>query len=253
MLRAFLYQTTTPETILDGLCYTINCKDGTCVISEAIEEAPTFHATISYRDQEYSVTAILDVFFCFCIFRSIPVPSFIREIRGTPNRELSRNSPIESGLESLVIDLPVEIINDRAFSCISDIKQVSFGLESVVREIHGFRRMSGLTKIEIPASAEIISGFRDCSSLRDVVFLAPSRLKRISGFWNCDRLEKIDIPDSVEEIWAFSHCRSLKSIVFGPRSQLRRIDGICFCASLEEISFPASVEVVREFFECPLL
>jgi hypothetical protein len=124
--------------------------------------------------------------------------------------------------------------------------EVIFESDSRIREICGFSWCKSLHRIEIPPSAELISGFRSCDSLVEVLFESESQLREIDGFNECMLLPAMSIPASVEILLGFNQCSNLTRITFEPICLLRMIKGFGN-SHISSLEIPASVESVIGF------
>jgi hypothetical protein len=66
--------------------------------------------------------------------------------------------------------IPSSIKKVDGFSPFLSVEFVKFALNSCVREIRGFSFCESLRRIEIPLSAEIITGFYSCDLLTEVIW-----------------------------------------------------------------------------------
>lgn len=146
-----------------------------------------------------------------------------------------------------------------AFEGCDNLKDIKFeeGITSIPNCL--FIRCSGLEKIEIPDTVEIINyrAFYGASNLKEVII--PESVTTIcdNAFAECDALEKIVIPDSVTtiEYEAFNNCDKLTDVTL-PANLTRLSDNI-FANSkgLQNITIPDSVTVIESgaFYNCTAL
>ena len=149
---------------------------------------------------------------------------------------VSVNDDAIEDLEQAIIPYGVEIINDDAFNCCTNLKNV-FIPESV-------RKIGS-------------SAFSDCSSLKEVQL--PSSLEEIElgAFHHCTHLEKINIPAKVRVLdqLVFSDCLKLNTVIFSNihipffKSNLEKIcqDAFMNCSSLRNIRLPKGLKTVERW------
>lgn len=112
---------------------------------------------------------------------------------------------------------------------------------------------SGVTKVYIPASVEVIdkSAFYLAQSLQSVEFAANSRLKTVRdlAFSECIQLQEIALPNSVDSLGAnvFTFCDALRKVTLP--SSLKKLSYGTFssCVALTRIVIPQACKVVGEF------
>lgn len=123
-----------------------------------------------------------------------------------------------------------------------------------VREIgEGAFFYSGVTKVYIPASVEIIgkSAFYLSQSLQRVEFASGSKLKTVRdlAFSECIQLQQIDIPNSVDSIGAnaFTFCDALRTVTLPTNLKQLSYGTFSSCTALTRIVVPQSCKVIGEF------
>ena len=112
---------------------------------------------------------------------------------------------------------------------------------------------SGVTKVHIPASVEVIgkSAFYMCYSLQSVDFAAGSKLKTVRdlAFSECTQLQQVELPASVDSLGAnaFTFCDGLRKVTL-PASLKRLCYGtFSSCVALTRIVVPPACKVIDEF------
>ena len=201
--------------------------------------------TISYLDNDYSVTAIGDCACRYCSsLESIDIPDGVMSIGDSAFSNCKK-------LTSITIPNSVMIIGDYAFYCCRELTSITIpnsvmsigrcafsgcssltsivipdGVMSIGEE--AFKSCGGLTSITIPNSVMIIGeeAFYSCSSLTSVVI--PDGVMSIGklAFFQCNKLTSVVIPDSVIRIGegAFKNCFSLIMISYnGMKAQWKKI------------------------------
>jgi hypothetical protein len=84
-----------------------------------------------------------------------------------------------------------------------------------------FDDCKSLSEIEIPASVEVLHGFRHCSKLMRITFSPACRLQMIKGFAN-SFIRSLELPASVESIIGFES-RCLSQLIFAAGTRIKRI------------------------------
>lgn len=112
---------------------------------------------------------------------------------------------------------------------------------------------SGVTKVHVPASVEVIgkSAFYMAYSLQSVDFAAGSKLKTVRdlAFSECTQLQQIELPASVDSLGAnaFTFCDGLRKVTL-PASLKRLCYGtFSSCVALTRIVVPPACKVIDEF------
>lgn len=124
-----------------------------------------------------------------------------------------------SALSSVELNDGLEKIDEMAFTWTSSLKNIE--IPQTVKFIErGAFCLSGLTKIEIPGSVEMlgVESFQDCEQLKNVVIKDGVKSIGREAFNYCTSLEKVEIPTSVSEIGSqvFNCCE--KVTVYAPTS-----------------------------------
>jgi hypothetical protein len=229
------------QEVVDGLDCILRHQDQVCHFLEAIQDISEIPKTVG----GFSVRSISDRFFFYCLQHSIIIPDFVNEI-------FVSSVPVRLPFSQIVLPRSIEIISHRCFSSFSSLTTFTIPSDSRLREFHGFSHCSSLSRIEFPASVEIIDdAFFMCDSLTQVIFPSDSHLRTISGFSYCTSLYRIEFPASVEIIDnAFLMCVLLTEVIFPSNSHLKTIHGFFYCTSLCQIALPASVESMAAFHQC---
>lgn len=121
---------------------------------------------------------------------------------------------------SITVGNNLSAIGSYAFANMTDLEDVSFAANSILRIIgsNSFENDVKLEEISLPSSVINLgsSSFRNCTSLTKVEFNGA----QISGirpytFENCEKLASIDIPESVSAIYegAFKGTRLLQNVI----------------------------------------
>ena len=207
---------------VDGIYYNITSKEGKTVEVtyqgdryDAIEEysgAVSIPATITYDNQEYSVTCIGNEAFAYCYnLTSVQIPYGVTCI----DRWAFKNC---YKLTYVSIPNSVTSIGSYAFENCSRIRSAKIP-NSVTRIEESTFRSSGLTSITIPNSVTSIGNyaFENCSGLTSITI--PNSVTSIGNyaFDDCSGLTSITIPNSVTNIsdGAFHNCSKLTSVSIG--------------------------------------
>ena len=178
--------------------------------------------TISYLDNDYSVTSIGDWAFQRCeSLESIDIPDGVMSIGDGAFSSCKK-------LTSITIPNSVMSIGIWAFDGCSSLTSIVIpdGVMSIGKG--AFKSCGKLTSITIPNSVMIIGeeAFYSCSSLTSVVI--PDGVMSIGklAFFECKKLTSVVIPDSVIRIGegAFKNCFSLIMISYnGMKAQWKKI------------------------------
>ena len=141
-----------------------------------------------------------------------------------------------TSVTSVTIPDSVTSIWSSAFRGCTGLETVTFGADSVLREIGS-------------------SAFSGCSSLKSIN-LPSSDLKQIGSgaFYGCSSLEGIEIPAAVEAVeeQTFYGCSALASVSFEEGSAAASIGDYAFydCTSLGSVEIPGSVESIGDYAFC---
>jgi hypothetical protein len=160
--------------------------------------------------------------------------------------------------KSIAIPDSVEVIGPSGFAECKQLKNVSFGCQSRLRQIEGFRDCTKLESISFPDSLTIVGyfAFRGCTALQSFQTSSNSRLTKINGFESCLGFVSFTIPIGLECTGekAFRLCRRLKVIEFPDDCHIREVQGFVGIG-IESLRLPPSIEVLRPraFAECPAL
>jgi hypothetical protein len=156
----------------------------------------------------------------------------------------------------VAIDIPdsLEVIEERAFVRCFSLRSVSFGFDSVLREIGraAFTRKR-IQAIEFPASIEVIGpdAFNSCTDLKSVTFWEPSSLTVIEqGAFMGTGILTLAFPSSLKTIGAsaFSWTFFLDRVKFVAPTSLEIIGPHAFSSSrVRKITDAGSIQTQPEF------
>lgn len=163
-------------------------------------------------------------------------------------------------IESLEIPETVKIIEESSLKSNHNLREISFGKNSVLEEIgkSAFEDCSAITSISLPEYLQHIGkdAFKQCEAMTEIFFHKNSHIKNINGL-GFSGIKEIVIPSSCETIDddAFQFTQQLEILDFAPGSKCKSIGERAFCTSrLMKICIPKSVEIIknRAFDECAL-
>ena len=174
----------------------------------------------------------------------------------------------------------LENIDNDAFQVTTALKEITFAAPSSLKRIGTWVfYMSGLTKLELPASLEEIgaAAFKNNANLKTVKIAANSQLKTIGNaaftgntaletftFEGASKLETIstdafrddtklthfDFPATVKTIGssAFNGTTSMTNVTFATPSQLQKIETAAFqeASALQNITLPEGVKEIQQ-------
>jgi len=174
----------------------------------------------------------------------------------------------------------LENIDNDAFQVTTALNEITFAAPSSLKRIGTWVfYMSGLTKLELPASLEEIgaAAFKNNANLKTVKIAANSQLKTIGNaafagntaletftFEGASKLETIstdafrgdtklthfDFPATVKTIGAsaFNGTTSMTNVTFAAPSQLQKIENAAFqeASALQNITLPEGVKEIQE-------
>lgn len=248
---------------IDGIYYNLNQTAKTAEVTwrglndsnqDAYTGSLNIPASVSYNDEEYSVTSIGTEAFRRCPnLLSITIPNSITYISANTFGETGWYNNQPNG----IVYLDNWVINYKGEKPTGNIT-IAEGTRGIAEL--AFWECSYITKIAIPNSVMYIGGraFEYCSSLTSVTI--PDGVTCIMGgtFSGCSSLTAITIPNSVESIeetctvgfgtfGAFRGCSGLTSITFG--NSLKRIGSYTFsgCTSLVSVTIPNNVNSLGEY------
>ena len=196
--------------------------------------------TISYLDNDYSITAIGErVFEDFSSLTSIDIPDSVMSIGKYAFYKCE-------SLTSITIPNSVTSIGEEAFCGCSSLTSIVIG--NGVKSIGNwaFCACSSLTSVVIGNSVTSIgdNAFKACSSLTRMVI--PEGVTSIGegAFKSCGKLTSITIPNSVTSIGynAFDRCSSLPHIIIPNRVKSIGNRAFIWCRKLEVIKFQGTKE-----------
>ncbi len=279
---------------IDGICYNLYDYNHTAEVTYSTDSKYSGNvvipATVTFNDNQYSVTSIRYSAFYWCTgLTSVTIPNSVTSIG---------NNAFDgcTGLTSITIPNSVTNIGYNAFDrcgvtkenfnnqsnitpsglivcdvrtesgfCIKDNalvkylgKERTITIPNSVTSIgdEAFYRCSELTSITIPNSVTSIgySAFSGCSGLTSITI--PNSVTNIGGyaFSGCTGLTSITIPNSVTNIgnWAFNGCRGLTSITIPNSVTNIEYDVFRYCSGLTSVSIPSSVTNIEHeaFYGC---
>ena len=154
-------------------------------------------------------------------------------------------SEYHGGLASVTIPSSVKTIEENAFNCNTQLRNVTFETPSnlIVIEYEAFSECGKLSSVTLPEGLRTIGGcaFYHCPNLGTVYL--PNTVSEIGGyaFAKCSSLRTLNLPDSVEYLGAGLVSESkIKAELFIPRN-VKEIEGGLGIASI-------SVDPDNEFF-----
>uniref|UniRef100_UPI00404122CF leucine-rich repeat protein n=1 Tax=Enterococcus faecalis TaxID=1351 RepID=UPI00404122CF len=153
-----------------------------------------------------------------------------------------------SNVENLNLPKTIEVIDKKAFHSATNLKTISFPLDSSLREIadNAFE-FAGLTKFTLPDSVETIgnNAFIYNNNLVELNINKESKLKKVGqgAFKTNPKLKEIYIPEGVLSIGdaVFSGDIGLKNIIVDSKNiEYASLNGVLFTKDLTElIVYPA--------------
>lgn len=252
--------------VIGGIRYAL--KDGTATVSgqpSNISASIIIPASVTYKEQSYSVTSIGNHAFDGCIeLTSITIPDSVTSIG-----DCAFYGCI--GLTSITIPDSVTSIGYEAFFGCSLLTSINvdennpkycskngivFSKDKTMLVCYPAGKKN--SSYFIPDSVTSIGSyaFDGCGALKTVTFNENSQLNTIRryAFYGCSTLTSITIPDGVTSLgdFAFHSCTSLETVTFGGNSQLEVIGISAFygCSTLTSIIIPNSVtNIGREAFD----
>lgn len=175
------------------------------------------------------------------------VPVTIQSTFETDEYILSSNKKtLQKGkdVEFIHIPLGVEVIQDKAFSDLKNIKEVIIpnGVKKIGNQAFSH---SSIEKVIIPSTVQRIGdyAFSYCAKLKDVEIAEGVKSLGISKFEYCDSLEKVSLPTTITRIpdSFFDGCRSLIEVNIPENVSIIGDEAFQDCSSLPVIHIPESV------------
>ena len=183
----------------------------------------------------------------------------------------------ELGLEQVVLNDNVTLIDDRAFEGCANLKEIVMPNQHVHIKTDAFKNtalmdlsdafylnntltkvsptFNGILTIKESTTAIADNALQGCISLTGVVF--PEGLISIGSyaFKGCAGLNRIVLPESVQTIgpYAFSDCCALEEVKLP--TTMKSIDSGAFsrCTALTAVTLPEGITEINMFGECPKL
>lgn len=175
--------------------------------------------TVTYKNQQYTVTGIFDSAFRNCNVESLTIPNSITEIN--------------EGVFGDECSIPILIIADGDNTL--DINPLSF-TKSHTHELYCGRNLTETYAKLFPDIIKVTLG-GSVTTIKD------------KDFYECDNLESAIIGESVETIddWAFAYCRNLTAVIIG--ESVETIDSWAFynCINLLSVTIPNSVTIIGNY------
>ena len=240
------------KTAVDGIYYDFNSFKKTATVTYQGSEyntdyysgVVTIPETVTYRNDEYQVTAIGN--YAFANSTKLTKVNFAGNSVVTIGGSAFRNCP---ALTEVNIPLSVTKIGSYAFYACKSLTSIVIP-ESVETVDQGlFEYCTNLWSVDLSDKVEYLGDytFQFCENLHDVKL--PANLKAINNslFSNCKNLAAISIPSKVLKIgeYAFRDCESLSKITFEGTS-IAEIEKNAFinCVSLRTIKLPEGLTKV---------
>ena len=228
------------STTINGVVYVLN-EDRVAKVegyTEALQAEVTILPSVSYKDEDYTVTSIGESAFRECNnLTSITIPDSVKSIE-------TKAFYVCEALETIKLPDSIISIGINAFTNCGALKTIK--LPDSLTSIGNYAfRWSGLESIIIPASVTSIGSeaFLGSSALTSVEFAEGSAITTIpiGLFSGCGKLEPIEIPEGVKSIGesAFYHCYSMTTITI-PESVTSIRNGAFQSVPLTAVNFGGS-------------
>ena len=275
-------------TVIDGIYYNLISKGN---IAEVAANPNRYSGdvvipeTVTYNEENYTVTAILQNAFENCNLNSIAIPSSIKKIgnkafwngtvtsvkitdlaawcninfeseaKANPLTNASHLFLNDDEIHDLVIPDEVKTITSNAFYSFRGLTSVKIPSSVTSIGYQCFYGCSGIKTVEIgdnvsQETATIMGGrtFYECNNIDSVVL--GNNIVEIGreDFYNCKGIHSIVIPNSVKKMGShvFLGCENLEFIRLS--DNLTKIEWSSFnaCTSLKEIVIPDGVELLGD-------
>lgn len=233
-------------TVIDGINYTLDADNLTAEVnaktSGYYRGAIEIPQTVTYQDNEYTVTAIGEKAFRQCsALTSVFLPSTITRIDKFAFAECT-------SLTTISLPAGVDFIGDYAFAHSGITHIITSG------DMFAYMPESYSGAYTIPDTIKRICGaaFIGCSRLSSLTIHNQVEYIGYAAFSSCRSLTSIVIPNSVSYLgeYAFEECMSLTDVKLPDNLDTIRYCAFYQCASLPSVDIPASVRNVGRYAFC---
>jgi len=240
---------------IDGIKYNLSGTSAVVVSGDYKYAGVTIPSTVTYKNKNYTVTAIGSKAFMECTtLKYAYIPSSVTSIGEHAFDDCT-------GLTSIVIPNAVKSIGNWAFSGCNGLTSIE--IPNAVTSIgdRTFMGCSGLTSISVADDNKVYDSREGCNAIIETATntlisgcqntVIPSSVTSIGdfAFYGCSGLTSVTIPNSVTSIGgsAFSGCSGLTSINILDGVTSIGASAFYGCSGLISVNIPDGVTSIGEY------
>ena len=282
---------------VDGIWYSITSDSTVCLVPEpsasgsgtsfiirnVYEGDIVIPATVTYEENEYTVTAVENGTFKESPkLTSVSIPASVTELGETPFSACGKLIAITVDADNPAYTIIDGLLYDKAVTTLLACPGMKTGavvIPSTVTTIANavFHGCASITSVTVPQSVNVVGkrAFCGCKKLTSITLPEGVTCIGDSTFYNCTSMTSLMLPQTLTSIGAhaFYHCNLLKSIVLpnavedigdhafnlcygmttiSMPSKLKRLGYRAFdnCSKLKSVSLPATLTTIEDLAFC---